>query len=122
MNVTIHLPYYGVELRTERPVFMGDTPAIKRSVQVYHNRLNLIMFVFEFDERDNTFKSKSTSSISEKLQNDFNELKKTNIKYGNIGSGNEYEYEAIEHIYLEDFFDYLKSKNRELTINKLFNQ
>jgi hypothetical protein len=121
MNVTIHLPYYGVELRTERPVFMSDTPAIKRSVQVYHNRLNLIMFDFEFDERDNTFKSKSTSSISEKLQNDFNELKKTNIKYGNIGSGNEYEYEAIEHIYLEDFFDYLKSKNRELTINQLFN-
>lgn len=79
------------------------------------------MFDFEFDERDNTFKTKSTSGISQKLKNDFNELKKTNIKYGNMGSGAEYEYEPLEHIYLEDFFVYLKSKNRELTINQLFN-
>jgi hypothetical protein len=45
------------------------------------------------------------------LKNDFNDLKKTNVKYGNMGSGDAYEYEPLEHIYLEDFFIYLKSKN-----------
>ena len=55
------------------------------------------------------------------MKDDFLELKKTDVRYGNIGSGSPYEYMGTEHIYLEDFFEYLKSKNRELTINQLFN-
>jgi hypothetical protein len=120
MIVKLHLPFYGIELRTERPLFYTD--ATKRIVSVYHHKLKLKMFDFDIDERDNTFTTKSKSSISKKLQNDFLELKKTDVRYGNVGCGSLYEYMGTEHIYLEDFFDYLKSKNRESTINKLFNQ
>ena len=121
--VKLHLPFYGIELRTEDNRGQPDEGVpMKRFVNVYHTKLKLKMFDFELDERDNTFQSKATSSISQKISDKFDEFKNSNINYGNIGSGKAYEYEGTEHIFIKDFFEYLKLENRQLTINQLINQ
>lgn len=114
--INLYLPFYGIELRTS-----DFDPHInaKRLVEVYHKGLKLKMFDFQLDERDNTINIKHTTDLANKLKGKFNEFKNSNINYGNIGSGSEYEYDGTENISLNDFFEYLKSENRESIINQL---
>lgn len=114
--IKLHLPFYGIELRTSE---FDNQVNSKRLVEVYHKGLKLKMFDFQLDERDNTINIKSDTEISSKLKDKFNELKNSNINYGNIGSGKDYEYNGTEHLLLKDFFEYLKSENRNSIINNL---
>jgi hypothetical protein len=114
--INLYLPFYGIELRTSE---LEHQINAKRFVEVYHKGLKLKMFDFQLDERDNTINIKSNTELSKKLEDKFNEFKNSNINYGNIGSGSEYEYNGTENILLNDFFEYLKSENRESIINQL---
>ena len=128
----LHLPFYEIELRPD-PISsynVIDTESNKvpgnKRVIVHHTKLKITLFDFEIDERFNTFKSSGISSpISRELESKFYELKKSNPSYGNITGktqgGDVYQYEGTEHLFVETFFDYLKSVNREQIINKVIN-
>lgn len=122
--INLYLPFYGIELKCDNSDHIEVLG--KRFVSVHHKRTGLDkvvsgskMFTFYLDERDNTIDIHTSTEMSKKLEDKFNEFKKSNINYGNIGSGSEYEYNGTENILLNDFFEYLKSENRESIINQL---
>ena len=86
-----------------------------------------------YDERDNTIESlgkfnyRSTIEEGEskdfflKLKNDFNNYKLKNPSLGNIDTGAEIEYSPERHLMIKDFFEFLKSENRNNKINEILN-
>jgi|APSaa5957512535_1039671.scaffolds.fasta_scaffold15332_5 hypothetical protein len=116
--INLYLPFYGIELKCDNSDHIEVLG--KRFVSVHHKRTGLDnkLFTFYLDERDNTIDIHTSTEMSKKLEEKFNEFKNSNINYGNIGSGSEYEYDGTENILLKDFFEYLKSENRESIINQ----
>jgi len=52
----------------------------------------------------------------------FNEFKKSNPGYGNYSIGDNSTYEGSKPLYLEDFFDFLKTENRNLILSSILNK
>jgi hypothetical protein len=80
-------------------------------IMMFDERFNELDFIYN-DQPNNPFNYVNTST--EYLKQKFNELKSTDFRYKS-GDG----YEGSKILYLEDFITYLKSENRELTINKI---
>lgn len=80
----------------------------------------IVMFDERFNELDFRYNDEpiwvvsDVSIATEYLKEKYEELKKTDFRYKS-GDG----YEGSKILYLEDFITYLKSENRELTINKI---
>ena len=56
------------------------------------------------------------------LKSKFEEFKNLDISYGTFDGndcGDKITYEGTKPLYVEDFIEYLKSENRELSINKV---
>ena len=100
--IKLHLPFYGIELITDED--SSDVP-MKKTIVVHHKGLKLRMFEFRIDERDNTIDIHPNTEISKILESKFKDFKRTNINYGSIGSGNDYEYDGTETLYLKDFLE-----------------
>ena len=79
-------------------------------IVMFDERFNELDFIYE--KNNNSFDCVKKSS--EFLKEKFDDLKSTDFRYK---SGNGYDGSKI--LYLEDFITYLKSENRELTINKI---
>lgn len=111
----IWLPYYEVELISKK----SSLPS-KKSIQ-FINKEKYNIGTLILDERSSTMRSGGGFDHPTvlKIHQKFLELKKSNVNYGNIGSGDEYEYEGSENLTIEIFFDYLKSENREQIINHI---
>jgi hypothetical protein len=76
------------------------------------------------DERDSTildgrhYNDKVNPIISE-ISEKFKEFKKSNINYGTLGTGIDFEYSGTDYISVDKFFDYLKVENRNQTIESI---
>ena len=79
-------------------------------IVMFDERFNELDFIYE--KNNNSFDCVKKSS--EFLKEKFDDLKSTDFRYKS-GDG----YDGSKILYLEDFITYLKSENRELTINKI---
>jgi hypothetical protein len=96
-----------------------------RNIDVYYK--NTLIGEFYIDERFNTIRGESNkrssridfNKIYHYLMNKYNELKKTDFRYG------DWERNGISptlYIFVEDFLDYLKEDIRDFKINILLNE
>ncbi len=114
MNLELYLPFYNISLLSNKT----DLPS-RKSIKIYEDKVHIIGHL-DIDERSNTIKNVGFEHpIVSEIINKFIELKKSDVGYGNIGDGGEYEYDGVKYLRIEDFFDYLKIKNREQIINNL---
>ena len=131
--ISVYLPYYDVninflEYAYESKLGNKTTNINKKSIPGYReikiNHKNKYIGEFYIDERFNTITSKpSENNIYNKtyhyLKNKYNELKKSDFRYG------DWEKNGISPtiiIFVEDFIDYLKEDIRDFKINKLLNE
>lgn len=127
----LHVIYDGVLLTyyKEDSSLNNKTPGTRKINFIMDGNHNTIWY----DERDNTIESlgkldyRSTIEEGEskdfflKLKNDFNNYKLKNPSLGNIDTGAEIEYSPERHLMIKDFFEFLKSENRETKINEILN-
>ena len=126
----LHTMYDGVLLTCYEEDNINDTiPSIWKIGFIIGGDIHTIWY----DERDNTIerfgKLEYTTDIEEgeakdfflKLKSDFNKYKLQNPSLGNIDTGAEIEYSPERHLMIKDFFEFLKSENRETKINKILN-
>lgn len=114
--ISVYLPFYNIELVSRKT----DLPS-KKFIKIYQSKVH-INGTLELDERNSTienvhFDNETVQMIIQK----FNELKKSNVNYGNIGTGSEYEWPGNDYLTIDKFFEYLKSENREEIIKSLTN-
>lgn len=126
-NKFIYLPNFNVYLRfiehkngTDKKYLPGY-----RRIEILHK--NIRIGEFYIDERFNTIRGESNkrssridfNKIYHYLMNKYNELKKSDFRYG------DWEKNGISptlYIFLEDFIDYLKDDIRDFKINILLNE
>ena len=123
-DISIYLPFYDIELESRKT----DLPT-KKDIRIYQEKS--IIGTLSLDERDSTLISEEFLLRNHLRGNNnviillkkFEELKKSNINYGNIGinpdTENGYEYPGSEYLTVEIFFNYLKSENREEIIKSI---
>jgi hypothetical protein len=103
----------------------NDIPSSRRILFIMNGDIQ----EFSFDERDNTIEfyseldKESLDFISE-IKSGFNKFKSNNPSLGNISMSQEYEYEyePSRHLSIKEFFDFLKTINRDKTINQILNK
>lgn len=117
-RISIYLPFDDIELVSRKT----DLPS-KKLIKIYQSKVH-INGTLELDERNSTienvhFDNRTVQMIIQK----FNDLKKSNVNYGNIGlypeTSDGYEYSGSEYLTVEKFFDYLKSENRNQIIENI---
>ena len=128
-EIKLYIPFYDVELSTIDFSYKDNIPSM-RWIDIYKN--NIIIGYFGIDERCNKITKDIVDNFPESnldltklfvhFIKSYHSLKSTDISYGSIGSGDEYEYEGTKTLYVRDYFEFLKQENREETINKLVNQ
>lgn len=142
MDKLLHLPIYDITLEGE----YGKLPGC-RQIKVYggdsfkdisgNKKISgvkflgkYLLFELEIDERNyNTIRAIGLLReipIALTLIDKFNELKKSDISYGNynsadIGSDSK-GYSGSKPLYIEDFFNYLKIENRDLLISNILHE
>jgi hypothetical protein len=125
-NFDIHLKF--LEFAYETKTANKSTNVPKRSIPGYREiqvlNKNIKIGKFYIDERFNTITSKpSKSDIYNKtyhyLKNKYNELKKSDFRYGDWEKNG---LSPTQIIFLEDFIDYLKDDIRDFKINILLNE
>lgn len=113
-EIKIYLPYKDVEI-CSRSTHLPT----KKLIKIYEKKVH-IAGTLELDERTGKLSNIGFNHpLALSLVEDFYKFKKTDPSYGNIGNGDEYEYEGTKNIKVEDFFNYLKVENREQIINNL---
>lgn len=97
-----------------------ELPKIK-TISISHN--NSVYFEFiSIDERTSSIHIPIYATDSHKMIIDlFNDFRNTNPSYGNIDSGDYYQYEGTETLNIKDFFNYIKSLNRNNKIDIIIN-
>lgn len=142
-KLKLHLPIYDITLECSDSYPLDFRYPSSRQIKVlggesFKNLLNnkilsgdnlgkYHLFVLEVDERDyNTIRSIGllrNMPIALKLIDKFNELKNSDVSYGNFQSPDvgvdSVGYYGSKPLYVEDFFDYLKSDSRDLLISNI---
>lgn len=124
--VELHLNKYNVTLIADE---RKSLPSL-RTIRIFKS--DEIIGYIKIDERSyNTFasidKNGSERFISDPLVNylrdKFRLLKKSNPNYGDFEDGYDklYGYLGSEPLYVEDFFSFLKSDNRDILISDILN-
>jgi len=135
-KLKLHLPIYDITLEADKSAFTGDVaprrvPAVReirviggesfKGLQYFD-----LLFSIELDERMyNSIRIIGVNynlPIVDILKKKFNDFKKTNPSYGTYSIsniGNSIDYLGTQELYLEDFFDYLKSDSRDLLISNI---
>jgi hypothetical protein len=125
--MNLHVIYENVLL-----TYRGDVTQELPSVRKIEFKADGDIHTIWYDERDNTIEPfgnlYKTSSVNGRvadilirLKKDLDDHKLENPSLGNIDTGAEIEYSAERHLMIKDFFEFLKSKNRDNTINKILN-
>lgn len=110
------------ELQWTKPIDIGVPAA--RNIFVFHEKI--IILIVNIDERFNTidikqslrpYFEKQDNQIRKLIYDYYYELKNSDPGYGNDSNG--YFFEHTKTIFVEDFINYLKLKNREHIIDEL---
>ncbi len=117
----LHIHKVNIDLLYDDVNIIDRTIRGVREVRVLTKDSQFIMMVDErFNELDFVYNDKPNDPFNyinqsaEYLKQKYNELKSTDFKYKS-GDG----YEGSKIIHLEDFITYLKSENRNSTIEKI---
>lgn len=121
MTYNTFIPFLGINIQTEQQL----DSKIPGTIQLKINSPNISELIIRLDERYNTLHtpkkilSKEEVFVINQLKLKFNELKSTDISYGNINSDYEIEYEPTKNIMLKDFIRFLKIENRESILENI---
>lgn len=119
--MTYNIPFLGIEITTQEKV----DSKVPGSVQLEINSPNISKLYIRLDERYNTIHvpkttlSKQESEIIHQLKLKLNQLKLTDVSYGNIETDSEIEYEPTKNIMFKDFINFLKIENRESILENI---
>ena len=126
--MTYNIPFLGIEITSStiraRAQEKVDSK-VPGSVQLEINSPNISKLYIRLDERYNTIHvpkttlSKQESEIIHQLKLKLNQLKLTDVSYGNIETDSEIEYEPTKNIMLKDFINFLKIENRESILENI---
>lgn len=123
MTYNTFIPFLGINIQTGlKSEYDSKIPG---TIQLKINSPNISEFIIVLDERYNTLhtpkkiSSKEEVFVINQLKLKFNELKSTDISYGNINSDYEIEYEPTKNIMLKDFIRFLKIENRESILENI---
>jgi len=130
MKLNLYIPQLDVTLEYEQSWFSSSRLPGKRNIYILKegNKSQTI----QVDERFNTIQlseiyyqpfEKVRGSIESAyvILDKYNKLKKSNPGYGNYQTTEDYEYEPNKHIFIEEFFDFLKVEFRNDYIDKIIN-
>ncbi len=129
----LYLPLYNLTLVTDhfhRNHYQSERKLTScREIRLY-NGIDIsdetFIHRFDIDERYyNTLHVVNRPSKCEQLDiiiSKFNEFKRSNPGYGNYSIGDDLTYEGSNPLYLEDFFDFLKTENRNLLLSSILNK
>jgi hypothetical protein len=133
----INLLNYVVELKSDDSDTFNIFSGVKRTHQIDITKdeksigINLIL-----DERDNTIQiildkktpnliQQDNVAIANYIVKKFYELKSSDINYGNKGTFTSldeyYDYDGNKVLSVQEFFNYLKSENRNNLLNTIIN-